>query len=70
MMYIKQYPKIKEGDKVGFSVEEIERGEHTLWIDVECPHCGKEQTLAQTDYIGGLCCRCGMRTDEKPEKRD
>ena len=51
----------------GTVVDEIERGEHTLWMDVECPHCGKEQSLAQTNYVGGPCCRCGIRTDGKPE---
>lgn len=66
-MHIKQYPKIEGLTRVAFSVDEIERGEHTLWMDVECPHCGKEQSLARTGYIGGPCCRCGMRTDYKPE---
>lgn len=62
-MNIKQYPKIEGLAKKGFSVDEIERGIHTLWMDVTCPNCEKEQSVAQTGYIGGPCIRCGMRTD-------
>ena len=69
-MNIKQYPKIEGLTKVGFSFDEIERGEHTLWMDVECPHCGKEQSLAQTGYVGGPCCRCGIRTDQQPDRSE
>lgn len=62
-MYIKQYPKLEGLTKQGFSVDEIERGIHTLWMDTICPYCEKEQSVAQTGYVGGPCIRCGMRTD-------
>jgi ribosomal protein S27E len=62
-MNIKQYLKNAEE---GFTASEIRRGLHTTYIDVTCPHCGKEQTVAQTGYIGGPCCRCGGYTDGRP----
>jgi ribosomal protein S27E len=63
-MNIKLYPKSdgKRGDQ-GFTADEIRRGIHTLYMDVVCPYCGKEQTVAQTGFIGGPCGRCGRRTD-------
>lgn len=63
-MNLKQYPKLDGLSKEGFTVDEIQRGIHALWMDVTCPHCGKEQAVAQTGFIGGPCCRCGGRTDE------
>jgi len=62
-MKIKQYPKIEGLKKVGFTVQEIERGDHFLWMDVTCPNCEKEQSVASTGYVGGPCVRCGKRTD-------
>jgi len=47
----------------GFSKQDIERGLHTLFMDTKCPWCGKEQTVANTGFIGGPCIRCGKRTD-------
>lgn len=62
-MHLKQYPQLVGLKKTGFSVDEIERGIHVLWMDVTCPWCGTEQAVTQTGYLGGPCCRCGKRTD-------
>lgn len=63
-MNITQYPKANGPEESrGFSADEIRRGIHTLYMDVTCPQCGKEQSVAQTGYIGGPCCRCGGFTD-------
>lgn len=56
----KQYPKNSEE---GFTADEIKRGIHTLYMDVECPHCGKWQSVAQTGYMGGPCICCLEYTD-------
>lgn len=63
-MNIKLYPKHNgpEAER-GFSAEEIRRGDHTLYMDVTCPHCGKVQAVAQTGSMGGPCICCGNRTD-------
>ena len=59
-----QYPKSHGPEESrGFSADEIRRGINTLYMDITCPHCGKEQSVAQTGYMGGPCCRCGKRTD-------
>lgn len=63
-MNIKQYPK---SCTQGFSADEINRGIHSLYMDVTCPWCGKEQAVSQTGFIGGPCCRCGKRTDGADE---
>lgn len=55
------YQGTKNGD--GFTADEIKRGIHTLYMDVTCPWCKKEQPVAMTGYIGGPCVRCGGRTD-------
>lgn len=63
-MRIKFYPKhFSEIDQdAGFSAEEIKRGVHWLYADIECPHCRKLQTVANTGYLGGPCICCGKLT--------
>lgn len=61
---MKIYPKhnLQEEDR-GFSAEEIRRGIHWLYTDVECEKCGKEQSVAMAGSIdNGKCIRCGGRT--------
>lgn len=50
-------PKITE-----LSTKEVEKGHTWLYTDVTCPHCGKEQPVAMTRYVGGPCIRCGELT--------
>ena len=58
---MKQYPKHNgpEEDR-GFTADEIRRGEHTLYIDVECEECGKVQSFAMSP--NGICIKCGGKT--------
>lgn len=58
-MKLNFYPK-SNGE--GFSGEEIKRGVHWLYADIECPHCKKLQSVANTGYVGGACIRCGKQT--------
>jgi len=46
----------------GFTAEEIKRGLHWVYADITCPHCNKEQSVMNTQYLGGPCCRCGKKT--------
>jgi ribosomal protein S27E len=65
-MRMKQYSPISSPfgrPEGGFTKEEIDRGLHTLYQDVECPFCQKLQTVASTGFLGGPCVRCGKRTD-------
>jgi len=48
----------------GFSADEIKRGLHWVYADVECPHCGKVQPVAATTYVGGPCVQCGLHTGD------
>lgn len=57
---LKTYPN-SSGDG-SFSAEEIRKGYHWLHTDVECPHCGKNQPVAATGYLGGPCVQCGKLT--------
>jgi DNA-directed RNA polymerase subunit RPC12/RpoP len=61
---IKFYPKHSPGmdGNAGFSADEIKRSVHWLYADIECPHCGKLQAVANTSYLGGPCIRCGKPT--------
>jgi ribosomal protein S27E len=58
---MKLYPKPNGHDR-GFTEEEIRRNIHTLYIDVQCVSCGKNQSLAQVGGWGGKCIRCGGET--------
>lgn len=61
---MKIYPK-PNGPKEerGFTMEEIQRGIHMLYADVECERCGKVQSLAQAGSSdNGKCIKCGGRT--------
>ena len=51
----------------GFTAEELRRDLHWVYTDVTCPHCGKEQPVAATRYVGGRCVRCGELTGEQPK---
>lgn len=56
----KQYPKSNgPDDKRGFTFEEMQRGEHTLYQDYTCPKCAKVQPVAALGHVGGPCVRCG-----------
>lgn len=46
----------------GLTKEQLQRGEHWIYMDVECPHCGKVQSVAATHYVGGPCVQCGELT--------
>lgn len=64
-MYIKFYPSHD------YTPKEIMRGFLWLEADVTCPRCGKEQSVANTGYVGGPCVRCheltgSTPTEEKP----
>ena len=67
---IKFYPKFNGlAEDRGFTAEEIKHGDHWLYADVTCPHCGKLQPVAATGYVGGPCVQCGqpsMAIQEKP----
>lgn len=55
----KLYPRDLE---TGFTADEIMRGVHWLHTDASSQHCGKEQPVATTGFVGGPCVRCGKRT--------
>lgn len=60
---VRIYPKPNGKDENrGFTLEDIRNGEIYLYMDITCPHCGKEQSVAQTNYVGGPCCNCGRLT--------
>lgn len=69
-MRIKFYPKHSPsiGQDAGFSADEIKRGIHWIYADIECPHCGKLQAVANTSYLGGPCIRCGQLTSGKQDE--
>lgn len=46
----------------GFTADEIKRGMHWIYADITCPHCGKEQSVMNTQYLGGPCMQCGKKT--------
>jgi phage FluMu protein Com len=46
----------------GFTAEQLRHGDHWIYTDVECPHCGKVQPVAATQYVGGPCVQCGELT--------
>ena len=62
-MYRRQYPKHDgaEQDR-GFTVDEIRRGLHLVYIDLECPHCGYIVSLANHRRRESVCPRCGGET--------
>jgi len=39
----------------------VKDGSVWLYADIQCPHCEKIQSVAQTGFLGGPCMRC-----EKP----
>ena len=45
-----------------YTEAEVRHGHLWLYADVECPHCGKNQPVAATHYVGGPCVRCGELT--------
>lgn len=49
----------------GFSKKDVDRGYMWVYADVECPHCGKVQSVAATSYVGGPCVQCGELTGGK-----
>lgn len=59
---MKLYPKheaSREEDK-GFTAEEIRKGHHWLYADVECVECGKVQSVAMAGSTdNGKCIKCG-----------
>jgi len=57
-------------DRDGFTAEQVKRGETWLYTDVTCGHCGKEQPVAATGYVGGPCIRCGRDTIPTMEDDD
>ena len=60
---LKLYPKLNgPPEQRGFSLEEVKQGDYTLYMDIICYSCGKEQSVASTGYIGGPCIRCGKNT--------
>lgn len=62
-MNVKFYPKSPpDASGQGYSVEDIQKGLIWLYADVTCPSCGKEQSVANTGYVGGPCIRCGELT--------
>lgn len=58
---MKIYPKHNEREEyAGFTAEEIRKGHHWLYADVECEKCGKIQSLAMSQSTGhGRCIKCG-----------
>lgn len=56
-MNIKFYPPDE-----GFTAEEVRRNLHWIYADIECPHCGYNQAVANTQYLGGPCMKCGKLT--------
>lgn len=60
MLNIKIYPN-SYGDG-SYTAEEIRRGMHWVHADIECPHCGFNQPVTMTNYLGGPCYRCGQLT--------
>ena len=62
---IKFYPKHSTFDNPsgGFTSEDIQKGLHWIYADIECPHCGKLQAVSSTGYLGGPCVRCGHFTN-------
>jgi ribosomal protein S27E len=62
---MKLYPRheaSREADK-GFTAEEIRKGHHWLYADVECEDCGKVQSVAMAGSTDrGKCIKCGGRT--------
>ncbi len=56
-MSISLYPK---DDGIGFTAEEIRRGEHTVHMDWKCPNCKKEQSYA-TYMSNWGCFKCGHK---------
>ena len=62
-MRLQFFPKTNGNESErGYTADEIRRGIHFLYADVECPHCAKEQPVAATQYLGGPCVRCGKLT--------
>lgn len=62
-MDLRFYPKPNgDASERGYSADEIRRGIHYIYADVQCPHCAKEQPVAATGYVGGPCCGCGKLT--------
>ena len=59
----KQYPNHNGPEEErGFTAEEIRRGFHLLYVDLECPHCGFVVSLANLRSKSSdeaLCPRCG-----------
>ena len=56
-MKFKTYPPAE-----GYTAEQIRKGHHWIDTDVTCPHCGKVQPMAATQYFGGTCVECGGLT--------
>ena len=60
-LYIGENPWSTDG---GYTGEQIRKGHHWVNADITCPHCGKEQPVAMTGYLGGPCVKCGRLTGE------
>ena len=50
----------------GFTADDVRNGRMWVYADVECPHCGKVQPVAATQYVGGPCVQCGQLTASAP----
>lgn len=33
-----------------------------IFADIQCPHCGKNQSVISTKFLGGPCVKCGEMT--------
>lgn len=49
-----------------YTEAEVRHGHLWLHADIECSHCGKNQPVAATHYVGGPCVRCGELTGARP----
>lgn len=60
-MKIKIYPKsmVYPCDDDSFTPDDIRRGVHWLYADVECANCGMIQTVSAMGGLDGKCVSCG-----------
>lgn len=56
---VKFYPNAHKEERAN---ESIKNGHLWLLADIKCPSCGKEQSVANTGYVGGPCIKCGEQT--------
>lgn len=46
-------------ERNGMTIKDMDNGHWSLYCDVKCEDCGKEQSLAAAGGINGKCIRCG-----------